>query len=831
MLLFSDYTSMGYNSLLSEELNDEQKATVDSWIKDRKGPSKAEEISGHVIPAGQDRITIPLENTKGEKEVQAHPDVKKHLEDNGYEISDYKGGYAKDKHGRTVSIGKALNKTNASVDVKKAFENDPQRKGSTQAAKGLNIIISRHPHDVAGMSTNQGWTSCMNMKGGCNAHYLKHDVDEGTHVAYLVHHDDPEGKKPLARIALKPFKSDDGHTILRPESAAYGDSDSSFSRTVSNWADKNFPMKPKTIYKKNSKVYHDSGARMIGGDKDAFLNDSNPRVRASAFTRTASEITTEDVDRGMKDVDPKVRAAAIKHKLSTREHLDKALNDEKSSVRLAALRHKDITTKDLENHFDRKKTSESELSTILGHKKVTDDIVRKALESKSEKMKALAFRSARFSKDVTDEYVNKAVDGKIDVPYYHQFLVNNNPNITKDHLHKILLGGNPNTKGNLQDAAASALSYNKNIDTKSKFEIANKLFDKDYKPANKNNHPAMVYLRANGEVNNEILDKAINHSDPQVRSFGLRRLQAIQHNKMSFTGDARNDPSYKSSGDEVDLSKFDHKKIIDDAVNDESSNVRSVAAESPNLTKEHIDKLANDKDRDVVYQLLNSDEYGRSNSEKGKYINPLLTKKHLDTILQNHGSDRILMKYLVKHPNATKEHISKLLDSPDEQIRYETIKSDKVNKEHIDKALNDQYKGVRVIALRQPKVEPSHLRKAMLDPEPMVRRTAAEHHKLEPDLIEKAINDGDSEVRSGVAGNPALSHEQLHTMLKDKNSTVRFNAIQNLQMTPEHFKVALKDADSTLRSYANSVKENLQNHRNRFIEQHPEAKHIIKRFQ
>ena len=43
-----------------------------------------------------------------------------------------------------------------------------------------------------------------------------------------------------------------------------------------------------------------------------------------------------------------------------------------------------------------------------------------------------------------------------------------------------------------------------------------------------------------------------------------------------------------------------------------------MAAESPNLTKEHIDKLANDKDRDVVYQLLNSDEYGRSNSEKGK---------------------------------------------------------------------------------------------------------------------------------------------------------------------------------------------------------------------
>ena len=216
LLTFHEFAYQGYNLLINEALNDEQKKTVDSWPKTGKG----EEISGHVIPKGQDRISIPLENSTDKKDNSniPHPAVKKHLNDNGYTITDYKGGYAEDKFKRQVSIGKALNKTKAPSEVMKAFTSDPKRLGSTQKAKGLEVSISRHPYDVAGMSTGQGWTSCMNMSGGCNAHYLGRDVKAGTHVAYLVHHGDDKAENPIARIALKPYTSEDGtHTILRQE--------------------------------------------------------------------------------------------------------------------------------------------------------------------------------------------------------------------------------------------------------------------------------------------------------------------------------------------------------------------------------------------------------------------------------------------------------------------------------------------------------------------------------------------------------------------------------------------------------------------------------------
>jgi hypothetical protein len=438
-------------------------------------------------------------------------------------------------------------------------------------------------------------------------------------------------------------------------------------------------------------------------------------------------------------------------------------------------------------------------------------------------MKALAFRSAKFNKPLTDEYVDKAIDGKLNnIPFYEYNLILDNPNINKDHLNKILFNHNSNTSGNLQTNAASALARHEKIDKQTKFEIASKLFNEDYKPANsKDTHPAVSYLRSDGAVNNEILNKAINHSNPLIRSLALRRISA--HRQVT--------PLYNKD-DEVDMSKIDYKKMLDDSVNDKSSNVRSVvAAVDPELTNEHIDKLANDKDENVISSLLNGEQYGRGANETGTYPNTRLSKKHLDTIIQNHGDNKELMRRLLKHPNVSKEQISKLQDSSDYGIRLEAIKSDKAGKEHIDKALNDQHENVRAQALRHPKVDPNHLRKAMLDPDPFVRGVAAAHHKIEPDLIEKAINDGNKDVRAGVAQNPNLSHEQLHTLLKDKDRNVRLSATDNLQMTPEHFKVALKDEDSTIRSIADTRQHSLQMKRERFKQDHPEAKHIIKRFE
>ena len=71
MLLFSDFINQSYKLDLTEELNDEQKKLVDSWKSGR-----AADISSHVIPKGQDRISIPLEGKDDNKEVVPHPKVK-----------------------------------------------------------------------------------------------------------------------------------------------------------------------------------------------------------------------------------------------------------------------------------------------------------------------------------------------------------------------------------------------------------------------------------------------------------------------------------------------------------------------------------------------------------------------------------------------------------------------------------------------------------------------------------------------------------------------------------------------------------------------------------
>ena len=38
------------------------------------------------------------------------------------------------------------------------------------------MVISKHPYDIGGMSTNRSWTSCMNLRGGENSNYVPIDI-------------------------------------------------------------------------------------------------------------------------------------------------------------------------------------------------------------------------------------------------------------------------------------------------------------------------------------------------------------------------------------------------------------------------------------------------------------------------------------------------------------------------------------------------------------------------------------------------------------------------------------------------------------------------------
>lgn len=80
----------------------------------------------------------------------------------------------------------------------------------------LRVVVSREPIDIAGMSTNRRWRSCMSKDKGKNYRFVPREIEAGSLVAYLVHEEDVQLQYPLMRVLLKPFHNDKGETILVP---------------------------------------------------------------------------------------------------------------------------------------------------------------------------------------------------------------------------------------------------------------------------------------------------------------------------------------------------------------------------------------------------------------------------------------------------------------------------------------------------------------------------------------------------------------------------------------------------------------------------------------
>lgn len=243
--------------LLSEALEPHQQDEVAGW--DSPDLSFSDHAFGH---PNQMRVHVPLQPPKSQHE----PDIAAHLEKHGYRLDDYHKGLVTDKHGRQQKLGKVLQKTDAH-ELLERYSTDPSRAGGSGIHQDHHVVISRHPYDVAGMtSKGHSWEeqSCMNFDTGSNRHYLPHEVKAGTHVAYLTHKDDHNIERPVARIAIKPFhgQSQDSksepHTILRREERVYGNAPDSFHATVDSWIHKHFPAKDNHIYERDPNVYRDS---------------------------------------------------------------------------------------------------------------------------------------------------------------------------------------------------------------------------------------------------------------------------------------------------------------------------------------------------------------------------------------------------------------------------------------------------------------------------------------------------------------------------------------------------------------------------------------------
>ena len=130
---------------------------------------------------------------------------------------------------------------------------------------GLMVVISRHPIDVANMSTGTEWESCMTFekKDGGKGVYCEKLVDDlkyGTLVAYLVNVGDRGIKEPLARVAIKPFvnRDDPRDVVLIPEARTYSATTTvpGFREAVDQWLATHVPATG-LVYRKHGRVYDD----------------------------------------------------------------------------------------------------------------------------------------------------------------------------------------------------------------------------------------------------------------------------------------------------------------------------------------------------------------------------------------------------------------------------------------------------------------------------------------------------------------------------------------------------------------------------------------------
>lgn len=529
MLSFKHFTKrfeppVSYGDI-TEELNNTQKKVVDSW---KGAGERAAQISSHVIPPGQDKITVPFDAPAAPAE--PHPDVKAHLEKHGYgDITDYRAGLVQDpkypdKKNRQLKIGGILAKTGASPDIVNTFNNDPNRAASRAASSGLSVTYSRHPHDVAGMSTNQGWASCMSMghKGqlgrknpdyddsdrygdtggaGVYSHYLKPDTMEGTHVAYLHHASDPEAKRPLARIALKPHEPNDSskQTILRPEGKMYGTADDAFGNAVKKWSENNFPADKDTVYTKNDNLYDDDNKKYVGSP-EALFNSPNVEHRRAAFDK-GNNVSSEMIHKGLKDKDIYTQQAAMRHPNATQEHVEKGMNN--LNLQPVIAERKDLSKEQISKLA--KSTDPLAVDRLVRNNQLEPDDISRLLKSK----RSGSLRTSIIKhQNVAPEHLDAAINDK-------DFMVRGaaamNPGATDEHLSKAMKDSpyvagealrNPNLK------ASHLMSY---FDRKD-----NKNTNNDY------------WIMKHPLFNSKHIDKAIEWNQPEAT-----RKAAMEHEKIT----------------------------------------------------------------------------------------------------------------------------------------------------------------------------------------------------------------------------------------------------------------------------------------------------------
>lgn len=722
-----------FKTFLKEELSDKQKLGFEKYASLRginiHDNTNAINLSKHIIPEGTDSIKIPIKNS-------LFSEVHDHILKSGFHGMDYEKGVAykefTDKMGnkkrQETNIGKVLN---TNLDLKNRYDNDNKQQ-TAHLQNNYDVIISRNPYHIASCSTNPDnpkmWDSCASLtdeglpeRPNLAASHLPHDIQEGTHVAYLVPKNDQLSHtklidKATARILLKPFSSDNNHTVLRPETRTYSHDDKTpdgFLETVQNFAETHFPLHSDEIYHKHANVYDDDKGKII--TKIDLKKPLPYQLHSLPYDNFASMIKAQTI-----------------HPDDITDFLKNGKNihsDYKYKDILSALPHNRGFNESHINHFiNHGLINEVDPDTILSHKKFNNqhfnNYFNTALnyhdsDDPNHSIQPLNNLISYSYKKLTPQHVSQIVDKFVDPKqkdnpdndYYHYRIVENllgKNKLNDTHLNKLLNANNPDimsalstkdwsfdkngdhvlnklTSFHTNDSATRSVIRHQILDhntTLAPHHITNLLNDPDIKMGDLytilQNHPV------NGHHIHKIIDIATNnyhdtHNYRVLSKLGLKKEFNLEHfNKL------RN------------MEFFDSKNVYDDILKGHtftpeetakilptlSSEEKGKLAANPHLTDAHVTHLLNDPDinqnpnilhsisnlknlsSDNIHKLIDTKNYG-INHNVLTFNNSNLTKEHLDKLIDNVKEFPFMGKSfmfpdLLKHKKISQEQRDKI---------------------------------------------------------------------------------------------------------------------------------------------------------------------------
>lgn len=190
--------------------------------------------------------------------------VRSVLRQKGYEITDYKKGFATDAAGKQqYKIGKLL-KGHKEADL---FRDDNSR-------QDLYIILSRHPYDIGRASWGRRWTqSCLDPTHLETQHdTVKNLALRGGVICYVVDAKDLNINNPITRCNFFPFQSEHGEIILQNDPTIYGYATKFLGNIFSEIAEKlNADKKSARMHPFND-VYYNKGHR--NAESEIFISQT-----------------------------------------------------------------------------------------------------------------------------------------------------------------------------------------------------------------------------------------------------------------------------------------------------------------------------------------------------------------------------------------------------------------------------------------------------------------------------------------------------------------------------------------------------------------------------